>query len=70
MSWSNGRSAVALCVMALAAPALVQAQGAPQLAPAQPAPPAPALILKGHTGDLAGAAFSPDGTKGGDGLER
>ena len=64
MSWSTGRSAVAhLCHGTRRATSLVQAQGAPQFAPVQPAPPAPALILKGHTADLAGAEFSPDGTK-------
>jgi WD40 repeat protein len=58
MNWSSGRSSVvALCVLALAAP--LQAQSPP----AQATGPAPALVLRGHSGDLAGAAFSPDGTK-------
>ena len=61
----SGRQAAcvrcALCRGSSAAAALALAQAAP-VRPADEGP-APALVLKGHTADLAGAAFSPDGTK-------
>ena len=61
MAFARGFLSVALGLFAVgvaATGALAQPAGAPG-----DEGPAPALVLKGHTADLGGAAWSPDGSK-------